>query len=175
MIKILEKENNKKGDLFGRLMKDFMLALGYGEARLNIHKSGREIDLKAAHRTEARVVVAECKAKAKPSGGDEVNKFYGALDAERRQYEKVGVSGYFISLNGFKETAVEQEKEAGDRLVLVDGKKVIEELIKGHIIVSPEKAMERAGRCAAQMPISLKTENDYELLAHKLGWIWCVY
>ena len=53
-VRILEADNNKRGDLFGRLMADLFVALGYEFPRLNIHKSGREIDLSADHRLERR-------------------------------------------------------------------------------------------------------------------------
>src|SRR6266446_1400158 len=108
-VRILEPDNNKRGDLFGRLMGDLFVALGYEFPRLNIHKSGREIDLSADHRVEGRRVVAECKATGLPIGGDDVNKFVGTLDAERKI--KVPVAGYFISLSGFRETAIEQERQ----------------------------------------------------------------
>src|ERR1035438_6706078 len=101
-IRILAKENNRRGDLFGRLMADLFIALGYEQPRLNIHKSGRELDLDAHHRLEPRRAVAECKATTEPVGGDDLNKFVGVLDAERRQ--KSPLTGYFISLAGFKET-----------------------------------------------------------------------
>jgi len=58
-IEILEKDKNKKGDLFGRLMSDLFHALGYDEPRFNIHKSGREIDLNARHRTEFAAFMEE--------------------------------------------------------------------------------------------------------------------
>ena len=51
-IRILEPDNNKRGDLFGRLMGDLFVALGYEFPRLNVHKSGRELDLSADHRVE---------------------------------------------------------------------------------------------------------------------------
>lgn len=41
-IRILEKDNNRRGDLVGRLLADLFVALGYDQPRLNIHKSGRE-------------------------------------------------------------------------------------------------------------------------------------
>ena len=44
-IRILEEENNRRGDLFGHLMADLLVALGYEQPRLNVHKSGRELDL----------------------------------------------------------------------------------------------------------------------------------
>lgn len=63
-IRILEKDNNRRGDLFGRLMADLFVALGYEQPRLNIHKSGRELDLDTEHRLERRRAIAECKATA---------------------------------------------------------------------------------------------------------------
>jgi hypothetical protein len=175
-IRILEAESNKRGDLFGRLMGDLFLALGYDQVRLNIHKSGREVDVEATHRTEPRCVMGECKATKGKTGGDAVNKFIGVLDAEKRKDLRIPIEGYFISLSGFKESAIEQEKDAGgDRVILLNGNRVIDELIKGHIIVSPEKAMEKAGRCAAEQPADLLPEASCELLAHEMGWIWAIY
>ena len=84
-IRILEKENNKRGDLFGRLMSDLFLALGYGDVRLNIHKTGREVDVEAIHRTEKRRAIAECKVTKAEIGGDDVNKFVGALGEPGRK------------------------------------------------------------------------------------------
>lgn len=131
LIRILASSANAKGDLFGRLMQDFLLALGYGDVRLNIQKTGREIDLEAHHRTEPRMVIAECKATRHKVGGDTINKFVGVLDAERHKRGKQKISGYFVSLTGFTETAMEQEQELGSRrLILVDGQKVVKELAK---------------------------------------------
>lgn len=173
-IRILERENNRRGDLFGRLVNDLFLALGYDDVRLNIQKSGREVDVEAIHRTEERRVIAECKAIETKTGGDAVNKFVGVLDAERRKNRET--VGYFVSLSGFKETAIEQEKEAGGkRVILLNGTQVVEELIKGRIIVTPEKAMERSGRCAADQSDDLVPEDACELLAHEIGWIWVIY
>ncbi len=75
LIRILETEPNRVGDLFGRLMVDLFVALGYEKARLNIHKSGRELDLDATHRLERRRTIAECKATAEQIGGGDLNKF----------------------------------------------------------------------------------------------------
>ncbi len=175
-IRILETESNKIGDLFGRLMVDLFLSLGYDECRLNIHKSGREIDLEGHHRTENRRVIAECKATGDKIGGSDINKFVGALDVERRKDESTKIEGYFISLSGFSETAIEQEKDAGDeRVTLLRGNRIVDELIKGRIIVPLEKATEQAGHCVAEEPADLKMETTCELLAHEIGWIWAVY
>ena len=51
-IRILENEPNKKGDLFAKLMEALFFSLGYQDFRTAIHKTGREIDIEATHRTE---------------------------------------------------------------------------------------------------------------------------
>ena len=128
------------------------------------------------HRTESRMAIAECKAEKTKSGGDAINKFVGSLDVERRKRPDVQISGYFVALAGFTETTHEQEEEVGgNRVVLLDGARVVAELIKGRILVSPEQAMERAGRCVADSGGGLQTDESMELLAHKCGWIWVVY
>src|SRR3970040_1240590 len=128
-IRILESDANRRGDLFCRLMGDLFFALGYEEPRFNIHKTGREVDISAKHRAEPRRLIAECKATGEKVGGDEINKFVGALDVERRKLGQP-VSGYYVSLSGFTETAVEQELEAGgERITLLTESEVIEELI----------------------------------------------
>ena len=109
-IRLLEADPNKRGDLFSRLVADLFLALGYGPPRFNVQKSGRELDVITTHRTEHRLAVAECKANDSKIGGDDINKFVGALDAEKRK-AAAPVTGYFVSLSGFTETAIEQEKE----------------------------------------------------------------
>ncbi len=176
IIRILEKEPNKQGDLFGRLIGDLFLSLGYDRlVRLNVNKSGRELDIEVEHRTEARRAIAECKTTKDLTGGDEINKFIGALDVEKRKNPNVQITGYFVSLSGFKETAIEQERDAGgNRVILLNGEQVVKELINGRIIVAKEKAMERAGRCLAQIA-NLIPDAACELLAHAKGWIWVVY
>ncbi|MEN6620532.1 MAG: restriction endonuclease, partial [Smithella sp.] len=147
-IEIMEKDSNKKGDLFGRLMSDFFHTLGYDEPRLNIHKSGREVDLTSQHRTEQKIAIAECKAHLELIGGSDINKFIGVIDAEKRKLKKgkthkgYNIVGYFISLSGFKETAIEQENDCdNDRLILIKPDKIIDELIRGRILVSIEYAI----------------------------------
>ncbi|HZF08782.1 MAG TPA: NACHT domain-containing protein [Thermoanaerobaculia bacterium] len=174
-IRILEPDNNRRGDLFGRLMADLFVALGYEQARLNIHKSGRELDLWADHRLEPRRAIAECKATAEPIGGDEVNKFVGALDAEKKGKDKKPVTGYFISLSGFKETAVEQEKQGRrTKIILLTGPKVVDELVDGRALIAKTQATELAGRCRPDLP-HLTLDPETELLAHERGWIWAIY
>lgn len=58
------------------------------------------------------MVVAECKAHVAKMGGAELNKFRGAVECERDEHEPTPVAAYFISLGGFTETAIEQEKNS---------------------------------------------------------------
>ncbi|MEO6228607.1 MAG: NACHT domain-containing protein [Ferruginibacter sp.] len=177
-IEVLEKDSNKKGDLFGRLMSDLFHTLGYDEPRLNIHKSGREIDLHAYHRTEPKLSIAECKAHSDTIGGADINKFVGVIDVERRKLKKdrankgYSVVGYFVSLSGFKETAVEQESEVDNkRVILIKPEKIVEELIRGRVLISIEKAI-----------ASVKLNNGdltligyADLIACDKGWVWALY
>lgn len=175
-IEILAEDSNKKGDLFGRLMSDLFHTLGYDEPRLNIHKSGRELDIFAFHRTEDKVAVAECKAHETTIGGADINKFVGTLDAEKRKFDKsekkISVVGYFVSASGFKETAIQQEIDCNnERVILIKPEKIVEELIKGRIIVSVENAVS----ILAPLAVNLSLCNHYDLLAYNRGWVWVFY
>jgi hypothetical protein len=120
-------------------------ALGYDNLRLDVHKSGRELDLVGEHRFEPRCVIAECKAQKEKIGGTELNKFFGALTRERKKNASTAVAGYFVSLAGFTETSIEQEIETGeDRLILLDAQKVAEELERSRVVIARAEATERA-------------------------------
>jgi hypothetical protein len=174
-IRILEKDNNRRGDLFGRLMSDLFLSLGYDDVRLNIAHSGREIDIEAEHRVERRLAMAECKALKAKAGGKEINTLAGKLRPEQRKHPGVSITPYFIPLSGFTETSVDQEDESGeDAIILVDGPRIIIELIKGRILVPLEKATEKAGQCTAGLK-RLVLDEGAEILAHDRGWFWAVY
>lgn len=176
-IRILESENNKKGDLFARLMRDLFISLGYGELHFNVHKTGREIDILGSHRLENRYFVAECKAVKNAIGGDDINKFVGVFEAEKLKNPDKHPTAYFISLSGFTEAAIEQERDLEfKRVIFLEGNDIIRELIRGNAIVSLETAIEKAGRCASDISDNLKPETNCELLAvHNMGWIWVVY
>jgi len=169
-IRILETDNNRRGDLF--------VSLGFEQPRLNVHKSGRELDIETNHRLEPRRAIAECKATADPIGGDDLNKLVGALDAEHgalvEQGHRLPATGYFISLSGFTEPALDQERHrARTKIVTLHGAQVVDELIRGRMLIPRHRATELAGRlCAAHGHLAL--DPDTELLAHQRGWIWAV-
>jgi len=175
ITRILAGESNRRGDLFGRLMSDLFLSLGYDNVRLNVARSGREIDIDAEHRIEKRRAVAECRAWADKVGGKEINTFAGKLRAERGRKPRASVTPYFISLSGFTETSIDQEEEAGDEaIILVDGERMIVELVKGRILVPLEEATEQAGKLTSDTP-SLTLDTQIELLADERGWTWAIY
>src|SRR5262249_493723 len=109
------------------------------------------------------------------AGGKEINAFAGKLRPEQRKHPGVPITPYFISLSGFTETSMDQEAESGDdAVILVDGPRVVTELIKGRILGPVGKATEKAGQCTAGLH-GLVLDEDAELLAHERGWIWAVY
>ncbi len=172
-IHILAPTDNERGDLFARITQAFFSSLGYQDFRLNVHKSGREIDIHAEHHLEHRGLVAECKAHSEPMGGGEINKFVGVLDVEKHRAQGA-VVGYFVSLSGFRETAVEQEREVGNkRVILVTGDDLIERLITGNGLVPISKAYSAAGTCAGNLPLT--PDPEYALVLHRLGLIWAIY
>ena len=171
-IEILENDKNKKGKLFERLMSDLFHVLGYDEPRFNIQKPGSEIDLRANHRTESKIAIAECKAHIDAIGGTDINTFVGKIDGEKRENSKKEVAGYFISLSGFTKTAIEQENRYNnDRVILIKPEKIVQELIKGRILVSKENAISSLSSLTTGL-----TLLDYvDLLAYENGWVWAFY
>lgn len=175
-LRIIAETPHERGDLFTRLTRDLFFALGYDNLRLNVHKAGRELDLQGQHRFEPRRVLAECKAHTTRMGGTELNTFYGALTRERRRLDPTPIAGYFVSLNGFTETGIEQEFETGDdRIILLDGSSVVEELERARVVVSRTKAAEMAGRCAHYTGASAASLHGIEFLAHHTGYLWTVF
>jgi hypothetical protein len=175
-IRLLASTNNERGDLFTRLVKDLFFALGYDDLRLDVHKSGRELDIQGKHRFEPRLVIAECKAHAAKMGGEELNKFLGVLTRERNKNAPTLVAGYFLSLSGFTETAVEQEIEMKDeRIILMDSKQIIDELQKCRAVAESLIAVERAGKCIQHAGLKDSAFDGVELLGHQLGYIWTIY
>lgn len=177
-ILLLALENNQRGDLFTRLGKDLFFALGYDDLRLNVHKSGRELDISGQHRHEARALVAEFKATAKPIGGDDLNKFLGVLTRERGRNSQV--AGYFVSLGGFTETARQQEQDdaaAGvkDGMILFDAAKVVAELERSGQLISHARAMEQAGVCRSHAGLRDAQVDGSLLLGTEQGYLWAVF
>jgi hypothetical protein len=174
-IRIIGATPNEKGDLLTRLARDLFFTLGYDDCYFDVHKTGREIDVIASHRFEPRRLVAECKNQAAPVGGAATNKFFGVLDGERRRITDRSVHGYFISLSGFTGSAVEQEAEFGNsRFVMLTGGQVADELVKGNIVVGPDRAVRAAEQMMNGVEGDYSWDHNIQLLGDKLGWLWQV-
>lgn len=183
MIRVLEPDGNRRGDLFTRLVAEMFRGLGYETDSLNLASPGREIDIILTHRTEWRTAIVECKAHKKPVGGDATSKFYGAFEREwqliqRNSGERQGSSGdrqataYFVSLSGYTAPAKAQEADS-PRMVLMDGDAVLGELEGGSIVVRHEDAI---GAASQYLAVTGNTRVDgYELVVHEAGIFWAVY
>src|SRR4051794_7943454 len=102
-------------------------------------------------------------------GGDEINKFVGSLDAERRKRSE-SVTGFFISLAGFKDSALEQEDELGNaRCVLVGDRQIITELEAANVLTHVENALTRAAEIAPPNTSAHVADGDRPPQAHKVG------
>ena len=176
-LRLLGSTNNARGDLFTRLVGDLFFALGYDDLRFDVHKSGCEIDIQGVHRVEPRRLVAECKAHGDKMGGADLNKLLGIVTRERDKHKPTPITAYFVSLSGFRETGKEQEQQTSEqkRIILLDGQRVIDELIRIRILVSRAEAAERAGRCAEHAGLTDAVIDGTELLGHPLGYLWVVF
>jgi hypothetical protein len=171
-IFVVAEDPNEKGDLFTDRMKDLVHALGYETQYVNVHKPGRELDIHAKHRVEDRRLVAECKAQAAPVSVADLNKFAGALQAEKENDQEI--TGYFISLSGFRDSAMVQESQfVKRRFETLGPAQIAQQLIEGRVIVNPAVA----SFAAAKLPMhtsEFDVGSDPDLVMHRTGWIWAV-
>ncbi|GAA3852623.1 NACHT domain-containing protein [Streptomyces lannensis] len=170
-ILVIADDEKNRGDLFNERMKDLIHALGYEITRTNINKPGRELDIIAEHSLEDRRALIECKAKKEKIGGGDVNKFVGAMDAERLPGESL--VGYFVSISGFTDSAIEQEQATGrKRVQLLGPSEIQEQLQRARVVVSREVAYFRAGSLGNG---GWDLDDTPDLVAHECGWIWVIY
>ena len=174
MIKVVAFQPSRKGDLFTERMTDLIHAIGFEIESINLHRSGRELDILASHRLEKRHALVECKAQDEKIGGSDINKFIGVLDAERRRIPSTPVAGYFVSLSGFKDSAIAQEADLGhDRCSLLGEVEIRRELESARIIVPLARAIATA--TSAVDDTSYAVNLDGQLLATEYGWVWQIF
>jgi hypothetical protein len=174
-VRVLANSVNEKGDVLTRLARDIFHCLGYENLRLNVSRTGREVDIVGDHRFERRAVVAECKAHEEPIGGRDINTFAGVLDAEKDS-SKVPVHGYFVSTSGFRDSAIEQEHtRRRQRLTLIDGNEVARLLEDNGVVVRQIVACETAGRFVGSERPDLTATGRVDLLACAIGWVWAIH
>lgn len=173
-LRLLETDNNRRGDLLTTLVRDLFLCVGYEDPRLNIHKGGYELDVKALH-LDGSIAVAECKATKDLPGGTELGEFAGnRLARENNANKDRRVVGYFVSLFGYKESGIEAERAfSPPRFTLLDGSDVIDHLIRGQRLCEFSVAADQAGRCLGKNP-ELKLDPTRIVVAHQRGLFWAV-
>jgi tetratricopeptide (TPR) repeat protein len=109
MIKILASNSNEKGDLFEDFTKKILDALGFHDFRIDVHRTGRELDIQASHKVTDEPILCECKAYEEELSGDHLSKFYGVYTHEYDS--KKSLKGLFFSLSGFNDTLIEYYNE----------------------------------------------------------------
>lgn len=171
----LGKGNNNKGDIFNEKVYDIFHTLGYYKPIFNLAQPGHETDIILEHRTEKKVAFVETKSGKAKIGGDEVNKFFGSIDIERRMKRDNGkeTAAYYVSRAGFKESAIEQERKRGhESIILMGPKAIVEQLIEGRVVCSLERAV---AAVKLQEDSVLTLCSDADIICCEYGWLWVLY
>jgi hypothetical protein len=98
----------------------------------------------------------------------------GKVSVEQLKDPSIPIQAYFVSLSGFTEPAIEQEKEAAKRVALLDSEKIVEILVKSRILIDPVAAAEMSGRFTKGDP-DLRLHEDCHLIISSLGSLWLFY
>lgn len=174
-LRVVAESPNEKGDVLTRLAGDVFHSLGYEDLLFNVPRTGREIDVLGTHRYESRRLICECKAHDEPIGGSAINKFAGVVQVERSRDARP-VSAYFLSVSGFKQSALAQEREfAEPRMVLMDGQGIVAQLVTGGILLDQAKAIDQASRILPATVRATASVQMTEVVASRNGWAWGIY
>jgi len=170
----LGKGNNNKGDIFNEKVYDIFHTLGYYKPIFNLAQPGHETDIILEHRTEKKVAFVETKSDKDKIGGGDVNKFFGTVSVERgKRANGKETAAYYVSRAGFKESAIEQERERGsESIILMGPKAIVEQLIEGRVICSLERAV-AAVKLQEDSVLTLCSEAD--IICCEYGWLWALY
>ena len=164
---MLGKSNKEKGDSFEKLMKKALDSAGYEDFLIDIHKTGREIDITAKHKVTGQPIICECKAHEKPIGSGDILKFYSVYDLEYQRNDKF--IGLFFSLSGFKSTAFatynEMTNNIKNRFLLRDADFILSMLRKVNVIASDDKLdfilLSRIKYCLGERYLTCMDGNPY--------------
>lgn len=110
MIYLTNEDSNSIGKAFEEFIAILLSKLGYKISNINIHKSGREIDVEAISKVTGEPIIAECKAHKEPLTGPDLSKFYGVYEHERKR-KKPNLIGIMFSLSGFNSAFIEYYNE----------------------------------------------------------------
>jgi len=130
---LLSKVKDNSPAFFERLVVDLMVAMGYGGSRADAGKSvGRSGDegidgIIKEDRLGLDVIYLQAKRWEGTVGRPEIQKFVGALSGKRAK------KGVFITTGTFSGEALAYAEKIESRLVLIDGRKLVEHMIDFNI------------------------------------------
>ncbi len=170
MIKILASNSNEKGKLFEDFIKRILDALGFHNFRIDVHRTGRELDIQANHKVTDEPILCECKAHETRLSGDELSKFYGVYAHECDSNKDL--KGLFFSLSGFNDALIEYYNEKPEKIqkrFKIYSDTDIERFLKDSKIVEPVGTIEFIVR----KKIPYETSQIY-LTVSKQGLFWVI-
>jgi len=122
-------------------MKKVLDSAGYEDFKVDIQKTGRQIDLYARQKVTGHPILCECKAHREKIGAGDFHKFYGIFEKEYQQNNKL--TGLYFSLSGFKSTAIaayeELSPEVRNRFLICNGDFILSTIRKTKIIATDDK------------------------------------
>ena len=132
---ILETVKNSSWQFFEILVKDLLVAMGYGdpfdESRITKGFSDEGIDgIIKSDKLGLELIYIQAKKWKNSVGRPEVQRFAGSLDGKRAD------KGVFITTSNFTREAIEYVKKINKKIVLIDGEKLTELMIDYEIGVT---------------------------------------
>jgi hypothetical protein len=135
-IRIAEKDNQKRGKLFERMIRDLLERQGYEDIRLNQVEQGYELDFKARHKGVE--IIGECKAHKDKIHSPDILDFFAKFTLERRRNKHI--KGEFYSLspltgsNGAEGVLTQIKEEENILFVSYNPEEIVDQLIKKELV-----------------------------------------
>lgn len=137
--RLLAQISEMSPEFFEKLVLDLMLAMGYGGA---IEESGSLTDAGADAGIDGIIkedqlgldtIYLQAKRWQDTVGRPEIHKFVGALHGRRAR------KGVFVTTSGFSRDAVDYADQIDTKVVLVDGMKLAELMIRHNVGCTPSQ------------------------------------
>lgn len=142
-IEIIEKDSNKKGKLFEKMMRELLKSRHYIIDNSNFKRDGMEIDCNAHMDIGEVPVIVECKGwTEKKVQAPDLHKFYGKFSLRRKELNSNNLIGVFFTLSELGPEALKfyerVKREEGKNFLVYPSKKIKELLINDGTIPSCE-------------------------------------
>jgi restriction system protein len=140
-LELLEKIKNSSWQFFEVLVKDLLVAMGYGdpfdESRITRGNADSGIDgIIKADVLGLETICIQAKKWEGNIGRPEIQKFAGSLDSYKAK------KGVFITTSSFSQEAKNYADFIEKRIILIDGERLAELMIDYNIGVAPYKKIE---------------------------------